>query len=521
MNTLLVNEALEQAKEELAALRGTNPALDFTPNIGQERYLNHWAGKGGHYPFIGVLSAGNGLGKTSLMANVMVGCAYGPDEVSPFMEQYGLFQREADWRKANRKPSAYRIVCQADAMKEDGPVLQAIREWFPKGRYKLDKAGKTFFSSLTCYDEAGQVCATFGVKTHDQSVVAQAGTNLNGAFHDEPPPAENYAETVGRCRREGAFIMFFLTPLKMAAWMVDQIINEADLEDNPRPEIIVTKGSIWDNCRDIPGTRGVLTRQVIERQIREWGKISADEVEARTNGTFTHLSGALYRMYKPKIHEVEPFPIPPWWPIYCIIDPHDTKAPAIEWVAQSETNAYTIAEWPTEDYVKLDNTSMTISQIVNLCKQDIESPFRSQIIYRLMDPNKGATPHRGVDQTKTVQQEYSEAGWDFELVKDDDLAVGHDQVRMLIWYDEKLPIDERNRPYKYVFKTCKNTSKAMQRYAIKDGTDPGASLTTRVDKKYKDFADLERYFAVGRQAFRRVEEVKGFYNAIMSGRIRK
>lgn len=516
-----VNEALEAARLELQALRGTNPALDFVPNIGQERLLDAFSGRNGHYPFIGVIGAGNGLGKTSLMANMMVGCAYGPDEVSPWMERYGLWQREVDWRAREGKPSAYRLVCHADAMKEGGPVLQAIKEWFPKGRYKLDKAGKTFYSSILCFDTEGNVCATFDVKTHDQSKVAQAGTNLNGVFHDEPPPEENYAETVGRCRREGAFILFFLTPLEMAGWMIDQLIDEAALPDDPRPEIVVVHGSIWDNCKDIPGTRGKLSRETIERQIRQWGKISPAELDARVNGTFTHLSGAIYKKYRPAIHEVEDFPIPPWWPIYRIIDPHDTKLPAIIWVAQSETDAVVIREWPTDDYVKLGNSSMTISQIVNLCKRDIEAPFRKQILWGYMDPNKGKTPHRGVDSTKTVQDEYREAGWDFDLAETDDLAVGHGMVQALLHYDETLPIGDNNRPYLRVMKHCRNTSIALQRYGIKKDKDVGASLTTRLDKKYKDFADPVRYFAVKRQAFRRVDEALGFYQALMSGRVRK
>lgn len=521
LSTHHVNEALEAAKAELAAIRGTNPAMSFVPNIGQERLLDAFSGKNGHYPFIGVIGAGNGLGKTALEANMLVGCAFGPDEVSPWMERYGLWEREEEWRRRNQKPSAYRLVCQADSMKEGGPMYQAITEWFPKGRFKMDKAGKTFYSQVLCFSEDGEVCATFDVKTHDQAKVAHAGTNLNGVFFDEPPPEDIYGETIGRLRREGAFALFFLTPLDMAAWMVDQLINEASPPDDPRPEIVVVYGSIWDNCKDIPGTRGHLSRATIERQIREWGKLSPGELDARVNGKFTHLSGALFKIYDPKVHEVDDFPIPDWWPVYRIIDPHDTKAPAIAWFAQSETNAFVFREWPHDNYVKMETTSMTISQVVNLCKLDIESPFRGQILWPFMDPNKGKTPHRGVDNTRTVQQEYALAGWNHQLVQTDDLAVGHQKLNALLHYDVNRPIDESNRPYLRVFKSCKNFSMAMQRYGVKKDKDPGASLTARIDKTYKDFADLGRYFAVSLQPYKRVEEVKGFYDAIMAGRVKK
>lgn len=512
----IVNDILEVAKAELAALRAENPSHFFIPNIGQERLLNEF--RGPHYPFIGVIGAGNGLGKTALMANVMVGCAYGPDEVSEWMEQYGLWQREADWRAREGKPSMYRIVCHADSMKEGGPVLQAIREWFPKGRYKLFQKGKTYYSQMECYDEDGNVCAIFDVKTHDQEKTAHAGTNLNGIFFDEPPPEHVYGESVGRVRKEGAFILFFLTPLEVAGWMVDQIIDDADPPDAFKKEIVVVHGSIWDNCRDIPGTRGHLARETIDRQIREWSKLSASELEARTNGTFTHLSGALYKVFNPQVHVIDDFPIPPWWPIYRIMDPHDTKAPAIAWFTQSEHEAFLFREWPEDNYVKLGENQMTISQLVNYAKTDIERPWRNQILWSFMDPNKGKTTY--ANTKRTVQEEYSLAGWDFEL-SEDDLQVGHQRVQTLLHYNEKMPVSATNRPYLRVFRSCENSIVALQRYGIKKGDDPGKSLTSRVDKKYKDFADVVRYFAMRLQPYKRVEEFTQFYNTLIAGRVKK
>lgn len=516
--TVNLNAALEQAKLELLALRGTNPALNFIPNIGQERLLEAFAGRNGHFPFIGVIGAGNGLGKTALMANMMVGCAYGPDEVSEWMERYGLWQKEADWRAREGKPSAYRIVCQADSMKEGGPVLQAIREWFPKGRYKLDKAGKTFYSQLICFDAEGNVCATFDVKTHDQSKVAHAGSNLNGVFHDEPPPEEIYGETVGRVRKDGAFLLFFLTPLEMAGWMIDQIIDEADLPGAEKPEIVVVYGGIYDNCKDEPGTRGHLSRETIERQIRQWAKLSPTELDARMNGKFTHLSGAIYKAYSPLVHEVDDFPIPSWWPVYRIIDPHDTRAPALCWIAQSETDAFVFREWPAEDYVKMGNNPYTIAQLVNMAKLDIERPFRPQILWAFMDPNKAKYTYNNTN--KTVQEEYHDAGWDFEP-SEDDLQVGHDRVRALLHYNQQMPVSDANRPYLRVFKSCRNTSVALQRYGMKKNADPGKSLSSQLDPKYKDFADLIRYFAMRHQPYRRVDTHTGFYQALVGGRVKK
>lgn len=500
------------AKSQADQLKADSPSLTFIPNIGQERMLLAFSKP--KRPFIAVIGAGNGMGKTSLMAPMMVGCAFGPEEVSEWMEQYPLFQQEEDKRKRRGSPLKYRIICKADAMKENGPVHDAIKDWFPKGRYTLDKCGKTYYSQVSCYDEDRNLVAVFDVKSHDQEKDAHAGANLDGVFCDEPMPEGIYGETVGRCRKEGAFIAMFLTPLEVAGWMIDQIIEDADGE-----EIVVVNGSLWDNCKDIPGTRGHISREVIERQIHQWERLNPHELEARVYGTFTHLSGALFKNYTPEVHEVDDFPIPPNWPIYCLIDPHDSKAPFLTWITQGPVEAYGIREWPTEDFTKMGESDMTINQVVAEAKR-IERAWPGQVLYRFMDPNKGKTPHRSVDDTKTVQEEYSAAGLDFEL-SEDNLEVGHERIRALLHFNPKLPVDEGNRPYLRFFKSMRNTTKSIARYGIKKKATPGASLTANIDKKYKDPVDNIRYFAMRIQPFKLVEQVTQFYSTLMSGRIRK
>lgn len=498
------------AQARLAELRAQSPALTFIPNIGQERLLDAYSKP--KRPFVTIIGAGNGMGKTSLMAPMMVGCAFGPDEVSEWMERYPLWQQEMDKRVLRGAPLQYRIVCHADAMKANGPVISAIKEWFPKGRWKGFNNGKTYVSQIDCYDPGGKIIAVFEVKTHDQDRIAHAGSNLDGCFVDEPMPEDVYGETIGRLRKDNAFMAMYLTPLEIAGWMVDQIIDRADGD-----EIVVTHGSLWDNCRDIPGTRGHLSRVVIERQIAEWVRLNPHELEARVYGTFTHLSGALFKNYTPQVHEVDDFPIPPDWPIYRIMDPHDSKAPALCWIAQSPTEAFVIREWPVEDYVKLGENTLTIAQLVALGR-DIERPHRAQVIWAFMDPNKGK--YRYNNSNKTVQEEYHDAGWTFEL-SEDDLQVGHQRVMSLLYYNTKLPIDENNQPYLRVFKSCRNTATALTRYGMKKKATPGGSLTANLDPKYKDFADLIRYFAMRLQPFKKVEEYTQFYNTLINGRVRK
>lgn len=496
------------AQVKLDEYRAARPGMFFVPNIGQEKAFLPY--KKAPYPYIMVFGGGNGVGKTAAMAIFLLGCAYGKEEVSDFFDDWDFFDDlQKKWeRRGKHRPLMFRVVCHADSMKEGGSVLQAFKDWWPKERYKLHKHGKTYYSQIEC--DNGVI---IDFKTHDQDKGAHSGTTLDGVAFDEPPPEGVYAESVGRTRDSG-FMAFFLTPLEMAGWMMDQILDQADGQ-----RVQVVNASLWENCKDIPGTRGHLSRESIQNMIIEWGRLGPHELEARVQGLFTHLSGAIYKTYSPNVHLVRPFPIPPDWPVYCIIDPHDAKPPAITWIAQSPTNAYVVREWPTEEYTKLGNTTFTLQQIASAIR-DIEGPFSDQVLWRFMDPNKGKTPRSHADTVRTVQEEYGDLKLYFEL-SEDDLQVGHSRVIQMLHYDVNRPVEVPNVPYLYVFSDCKNTHNALQKYGLKRQAVPGASLTTNVDKKYKDFADNVRYFAMRVQQFQKVETVTGFYNELMKGRVRK
>ncbi len=478
-----------------------HPALGFIPNIGQERAFTPYKER---IPYITVFGGGNGVGKTATLAIMAVGLIWGTSELSEFFDDYELFAWMRDKCSTRGKPGRGRIVCNADSMKDNGSVLQAIQEWFPKGRYKLNKQGKTHYSEIIC--DNGFVV---DVKTHEQDTVAVSGTTLDFILADEPFPRHLWAETVGRTRG-GGIIAFFLTPLEMAGWMMDQIIDAKDGK-----EIVVTNASIWDNCKDVPGTRGHLSRENIERMIRAWERESPEEVDARVKGTFTHLSGAMYKIYSPEIHYIRPFPIPEDWPIYNIIDPHDARPPAVAWIAQGPRASFAFQEWPNLDYTKIKTSTHTITQVCEEMRR-IENPFRPQVRTRLMDPNKAEYEY---PNTKlTVQKEYAKRGFSYSK-SDNQLDLGHKAVNSMLWYDAKKPVDDSNLPELFVFEGCVNVHKALMKYGLKKTFNEGGSLTSKLDQTYKDFADLVRYFAVKRAPFSRIEHSNGFWEQIKAGRM--
>ena len=496
-------EMLYAAKLEAEKIRKQHPAMWFIPNIGQERAFDLYRDT---MPYIMVFGAGNGVGKTTTLAIMAVGLAFGVDELDDYFANHHVFDWGSRREEEKNRPGRYRIICNADSMKEGGAVLQAIYDWFPKGRYDLKKHGKTYYAQIVC--DTGVV---FDVKTHDQDVIAHAGSTLDGILFDEPPPEQIFGECVGRTR-DGGFLAFFLTPLEVSGWMIGQVIEPADGK-----EICVVNASIWDNCKDIPGTRGHLSRENIQKLINQWERLSPDELDARVNGSFSHLSGAIWKIFNKEVHVVEPFPIPRDWPITNIIDPHDSKAPAAMWVADGPNASFILDEWPKEDYTKMKTTSLTTDQVCDEFRR-IESKWPGQVRYRLMDPNKANYTYPHGKTRLTCRQEFARRGFSC-MPSDDNLEVGHQKVNELLHYKPEKEVNEFNRPLLYVFRGCNNVTNALGRYSLKNKFNAGAtSLTAKLDQKYKDFADLVRYYAVKKRKFVPVSESKGFWNQIQAGR---
>ena len=494
----------------------SNPARLFIPNVGQERALEVYEEDNGTplgVPFVSVFGGGNGVGKTSAMIILLIGICFGVKELNDeYFGNHHVFNKMEKIRSGEfdgrPRPVKVRIVCHSESMKEDGPVYGEIKQWFPADRYEMTKGGKSYYSIIKCYDEEGNLTAEIGVKSHDQEKGAHAGTNLDVILCDEPMPETLWGETVGRVRRDG-FIALFLTPLEMAAWMSKQILDDIDGKLKT-----LRTGSIWDNCKDIVGNRGILSRDMIENQIREWTRLNPDELEARVSGAFTHLSGAIYKAFDPAVHMIDSFEIPADWPIYQIIDPHPARPPATTWYAQGPVHTYAIAEYPTADYTQMSSTRLTIRHFCGEFDR-IERAIGRKADYRYGDPNALVCSMNNTG--KTVKQEYKQFGYTFALANDD-LDHGHERVRDHIYFDNKRELDASNCPKFYIFSNCYNLGMSMRGYGFKKGPLSGGSLSSKIDQKYKDFADNVRYFFSKLKEFRPITGVNSFVNRIKGSR---
>ena len=511
------DRAQAAAKLQLATYRKKYPTMLFVPNKGQWRMCDFYARD--KIPFMANFLAGNGVGKTALLVNMLVGMIWKRKFLHPnWLAKLGL------WDKLPDKPRI-RLVCHADDMKKGGSLYDEIVQWFPKGHYEMKKDSKSHYSVIEC-DNGVEV----SVRTHDQDTVAHAGPNMDIILCNEPMPQNLFGENVGRLRKADVPIFAtFMTPLSVSAWLYEQAIEGEDDVDT-----CLAEASIWDNCKDVPGTRGVLSKENIERIIEQWRREDPEQAEARITGKFQHLSGRIFKTFEPRVHCIESFEIPKNWPCSYVVDPHDSRPPFITFWAQDPLgNLYCIDEYPTYNvhrpYHMIKDTGFTYDHFCDEIKDKKTkvAPAKQWTGDNVMDPNKGNT--KVGNTNKSIRKEYSERGIKCRTKNiDDDLDRGHKKIQQYLYFDRdkwerdgELTID--NRPKIFFFKDkVKQTIQSMNKYAFKMGKDQGQNLTSRIDQTYKDPVDTVRYRAVSIKPYSNpVNDKAGTMEAIKAGRARK
>jgi phage terminase large subunit-like protein len=232
----LMIETIRRRKEE---------KYRFYEPIGKvEEFLNNF---GSCDFFVSVLSAANGVGKTTLIGNILANLFY-PTKNSYFHQK--LFQ---DYPYSLKRG---RIVSEPTTIKET--IIPMLEEWLIPGTYKREKMGKNYYYHWEI--EGGWA---FDIMSYDQAVKEFESITLGWCLFDEPPPEPIYKATVSRMRR-GGIIGIFMTPLAGSAWIYDDIIanqnndegerywSTAEMEDACFPlwmEILTDKG--WKSFKNI------------------------------------------------------------------------------------------------------------------------------------------------------------------------------------------------------------------------------------------------------------------------------
>lgn len=401
---------------KMLALRQRNEKYRFfEPNGKQNEYLALDS-------FIRIFSAGNGVGKSALMVNVIANLVASERHTNKWFPVY----------KGVRRPNRGRIVSTNTNIQAN--IVPELKKWLPRGKYTAEKRGKAYEAHWKVGD------CEFDIMTYEQDEGEFESVTLDWCLFDEPPPYRIYAATVARFRK-GGFIGIFMTPLSDAAWLYDELI----LKSNDAVKVVYA--SVEDNCK-VHGIRGVLEHKDIEMMISQY---TDDEKEARVSGKFMHLRGIIYKEYAPEVHRIPPFKIDSNYSVYMALDPHPRTPHACMWMAVDSNGTKFVID---ELFTTGDPTELSAKIIA------IESSKGYNVVRRIIDPMAFVK-----DQTKdmpVLQEQLAAKGLFFEAASKD-LSTGILRVQQALKFgreDGKVI----KTPELYIFDHCQRVDWEFKRY---------------------------------------------------------
>jgi hypothetical protein len=440
-------------RAELERRRQVERISFYEPNLPVETLVSSI---GSTKNLVYVLSAANGIGKTTGLVNLAGNIIFGPQ--NRFFD-YPLFR---NWPY----PKRLRIVSEVSQVKESGPVPTEIEKWWPKGKYQAFKAGHPYPSEYKAGDWILEVM------TYDQDKEQHEGANLGAVLFNEPPPQHLWTPNTSRLRM-GGFAAVFMTPLTEAGWFFDEVV--------PRHAPFVFYADVETACKQ-HGTRGHLEHADIERLTAEY---TEEEREARMTGKAMYLKGLIFQTFDPSVHVLKEEIRPPYGaPVWNVVDPHSDKPFASIWAfPDARGDLYIFDEWPNEDFYRMHGCQLTIHDYKRLFG-DKESGLT--IAKRVIDRHFADTASAA--NKRTLRQELQGIGMNYwpSYKAEEEVETGIERVRRALAYDKTKPLSSLNQPKLFISPKCKNTIKSLQNWA----RDPDNG---KPKEGFKDFCDVVRY----------------------------
>jgi len=444
----------------------------FTPNGKQEEFIKMVGNKD---VFIGVFSAGNGVGKTALMANVLGHLVYTQQYTENPWFDFPLF---TDFSF----PKRGRIASSKKNVEEVGAIQTEIKRWWPRNTYATSKMGKNYDSQYIIGDWV------VDIMTYEQDVEQYESATLGVVMFDEPPPLSILNASIARMR-SGGMIMIFMTPLDTGGEILEDLQERDSIKigDKELGKVGIIYADIEDNCR-IHGVRGHLLHNDIVQMISFY---TPEEREARAKGKPSHMVGRIYSDYEDKEpHLIEDdFEIKSEWIHGCIIDPHDAIPFAITWAAiDFEGNVYIYDEFPYSDIDKMKSTNLNFPKYASIIRGH---EGRQRIFFRIIDPYFGNKTYGNTGLSP--KEELAELGLEFDDGDTSGIEVGHGRVREHLIYDKTQQVNAINHPKLHIKKKCRNHRRAMLRYKRKVDKSGEVKDKVVIEQTYKHFADTIRH----------------------------
>jgi len=472
----LIEKGLEQEAKTLLIVSKADPLKYFCPNGRQEEYIRAIGNSETKIPVI-LLTAANGIGKTTISVHAICNFIYGPKNG---WFDYPIFRNFPF-------PKTIWYISTAEALKNT--IVPEFEKLLKPGTYQTYKDGKAHWSRLEC-DGWNIVFKTF-----DQDIQTFESANCGIIVVDEPAPEAVWKAIKSR-RRMGCITMLPLTPLFCPPYLIDEVKRAAD---DGRKGFSHITADVYTACRR-RGVRGHLDPEIIDKMVADY---DVEERKARAYGEFAYFSGKIYQDLSENLHRVNPadYPIPKGSLIKHIVDPHDSRPCAAIWMAVTPIGRKIIfAESPidkSKQYWEI-KSGLTIEQEIRQwinVEEDFYQLFRQNQHIRILDHIFGWQTRMKRTFAEEFYDEGKRQGKEFHFLPsysaNDEVHFGHVQVRKSL-----QPLHD-GKPGLVIWDTCYHTWQGLSHYVRKHETTKSAedkpAAETKIIEKYKDFADCVRF----------------------------
>lgn len=450
--------------------RSTQEKLrDVLLNPATKRYADAWVDPKSRNI---IFAAANSIGKTYVTV-ALTGWTIWPETAPTWF-------REAVTKKWSF-PKAFRIVSTVKEVEDSGSIQKAIRELWPKGRYQPLRNRRPFDCNYKT--DNGW---TGDVMTYEQAPDEFEGATLGLIIFNEPPPKEIYKRCVARTRLGGQLV-FPMTPLVDAAWILDDLVDKAS---ESQGQTVVIYGTLEDACKQ-HSVNGHLEHSEIERLINSF---DPDEVQARVHGKFMHLSGRIFKAFhRDTFVSREPLSFQAGASQFQVIDPGGFNKPwSVIWgqvVGDPPHGLQIIAEWPRGDtptgrFEHMKDVGMTVEDYVRIFKE-VEGMGDPNRVHRIIDRHFANVKSAAFGSS--LKDRLSDMGYDFV----DSYSVPGDKHEVqtgILAVKSYLRIKEDfKKPMLLIDPRCQNTIRSLERWAF----DPVKMVPN--DDVWKNFCDVVRY----------------------------
>ncbi len=419
---------------------------------------------------------GNGTGKSYLWAPILMNMAVGVKGMAPVLKKYR-------WITNWPFPKRVRIFCNAKQLKEGGSVTATIMHWWPKSKYRSSKQGQDYDSLYELPN--GWVV---DVLSFDQSPETGEGVKLGMGITDEPPPKFIWDALPARFREGGLRWGFGTLCNAESSWIQQDILENknvgwfyADLHKA--------------NCKQCAGhdengnPMGTLDHDECDRMIASY---SPEERESRESGKPIHLAGRAFRC-DDEAHVVDDKFYPKDGTAYLALDPHPTKPWAVM-VAKMDQYGFPciVEEWPTimtppwhDFYHKVRQDTRGIAEYVQVIK---DLATKHNVSTMIIDGHAASQQFRS-DSGATNLRDMLLNQFGLFFVDGDPHVEGETGgcsiLKEFLRYNERAPLDFRNRPKLTIAKSCHNTIYQLSNITWLDNG--------KLDPKLLDFPRLLMY----------------------------